>query len=356
MLNLELFNILLILLLTGNILMEQEQYRGKRVYVFGFAAILCTVAIFNVINEQFINGSNFWIVSKYLLYYVLVAVTYVLLLAFFEGRNRKTLNNFLLYYSIFYVGVLTLFTCMSWWKLYPAALSQHMVMHPVMFLTVVPIVFLLVSMLIQNRKYLTPPSIIYSLVFLTTAFLLDFFIVQIHLFTMSFTFVLFLIIITSNRQAISYDRTTNALNRYSLEKYLIRNSNKPNGGIVYFLDIDDFKTLNDTYGHHIGDIVLRDVATVIKQNLKNSEKLFRFGGDEFIVIGKDYNKERSLEKQIQKSLNEYNKQTGYNIVVSMGEYKVGEDGNIAKAIRFADIEMYKQKAEHKQTKPGSRKK
>ena len=51
-----------------------------------------------------------------------------------------------------------------------------------------------------------------------------------------------------------------------------------------FLDIDHFKQFNDNYGHHIGDLVLRDVAGLIKRQMRSSDVMARFGGEEFAVL------------------------------------------------------------------------
>ncbi len=53
---------------------------------------------------------------------------------------------------------------------------------------------------------------------------------------------------------------------------------------VLFLDIDDFKEVNDTFGHHSGDVILKEVAHMIKQELRTSDIVARFGGDEFVIL------------------------------------------------------------------------
>ena len=53
---------------------------------------------------------------------------------------------------------------------------------------------------------------------------------------------------------------------------------------LLFIDVDDFKVINDTYGHLVGDMVLRELAICIKGNVRGSNDAARFGGDEFVVI------------------------------------------------------------------------
>lgn len=56
------------------------------------------------------------------------------------------------------------------------------------------------------------------------------------------------------------------------------------GGTIALIDIDHFKTINDTYGHVVGDNVLRQLSAVLKQNLRTADLAGRYGGDEFCVI------------------------------------------------------------------------
>lgn len=77
------------------------------------------------------------------------------------------------------------------------------------------------------------------------------------------------------------DPLTNTLNRAYFEEK--KNSIFESAGVV-FADIDDFKNLNDTYGHEFGDVVLKEVSKVLKGSVRSDDFVIRVGGDEFILI------------------------------------------------------------------------
>ena len=100
------------------------------------------------------------------------------------------------------------------------------------------------------------------------------------------------------------DVLTSIPNRRALERYL----DKPNNDVIVrstmMIDIDHFKQYNDTYGHKKGDKALISVAKTIKINCQEGDFLARFGGEEFILIMDNKNKDESIEMatNIQKSI------------------------------------------------------
>ena len=77
------------------------------------------------------------------------------------------------------------------------------------------------------------------------------------------------------------DAVTDAYNRRYYEDELRRK--KESAGVA-LIDLDDFKLYNDTYGHQTGDLALYIVVDVIRNNIRKSDKLIRFGGDEFVML------------------------------------------------------------------------
>ncbi len=86
------------------------------------------------------------------------------------------------------------------------------------------------------------------------------------------------------------DKLTGLFNRHFTDETIEKEVNRVNsytlgfGFSVVLLDVDHFKWINDTYGHHIGDSVLVEIAGILKHNLRKTDLLGRWGGEEFIIV------------------------------------------------------------------------
>lgn len=85
-----------------------------------------------------------------------------------------------------------------------------------------------------------------------------------------------------------YDQLTGAYNRRKFEELLTREismmSRYKYSACIVILDIDRFKKINDAYGHPVGDKIIQEVAAVLKNNIRNTDVLSRWGGDEFLIL------------------------------------------------------------------------
>ncbi|MDD2791113.1 MAG: diguanylate cyclase [Sulfurimonas sp.] len=104
-----------------------------------------------------------------------------------------------------------------------------------------------------------------------------------------------------NRHLAFYDHLTDLPNRRLFDDRLHQAlaSSKRNDfyGCVMFLDLDNFKPLNDTYGHEVGDQLLIEVATRLKSSVRELDTVARFGGDEFIVLINSLCKDKEESKE-----------------------------------------------------------
>jgi diguanylate cyclase (GGDEF)-like protein len=151
------------------------------------------------------------------------------------------------------------------------------------------------------------------------------------------------------------DPLTAVLNRhafYSLVGNKRDEAKKPLGGSVAVIDIDNLKPLNDNYGHVAGDAAIRAVAKAIRSVIRAEDLLFRWGGDEFMVILPHVNLEESrwrfqkLDDVLQKTpLPGVPQPT--NITLSIGVSPFSSNNSLEKAIEEADERMYARKMEKK---------
>ncbi len=79
-----------------------------------------------------------------------------------------------------------------------------------------------------------------------------------------------------------------------LEEEISRSARYEHGFCLLFLDIDHFKQVNDTYGHLFGDYVLKKVGRIMTSGLRSTNKLFRYGGEEFVVILTETSKQEGV--------------------------------------------------------------
>lgn len=126
------------------------------------------------------------------------------------------------------------------------------------------------------------------------------------------------------------------------------------------LDVNDFKEVNDRYGHPAGDRILRLLARVIRDQLRGCDTCVRYAGDEFIVIVPGVGKEgiAKLQGRIQKAIEGYrfplHGGRAARISISMGAASFPEDGRTFDALlSVADARMYKQKSAGQRRPPDS---
>lgn len=125
--------------------------------------------------------------------------------------------------------------------------------------------------------------------------------------------------------------------------------------VVCYIDIDNLKIINDTYGHAEGDILIKTVVESFKKVVRLSDYLFRIGGDEFLLVLPKAKIENShkLVKRLRKELN-HKKIQGIPIDFSYGfsEYHPNDNLTPEELVKIADFRMYQIKIRKKATKNG----
>jgi diguanylate cyclase (GGDEF)-like protein/PAS domain S-box-containing protein len=161
-----------------------------------------------------------------------------------------------------------------------------------------------------------------------------------------------------------YDSLTNLPNRAllldRLKSALAQSQRTDKKGAVMFVDMDNFKTLNDTLGHDMGDLLLKQVARRLEFCMRDCDTVARFGGDEFVVMlqnleGNEFDVVKQIEtvgEKILVSLNEDYRLAhhNYHSTPSIGVTIFhGHDVSIDELLKQADIAMYQAKAAGRNT-------
>ena len=155
----------------------------------------------------------------------------------------------------------------------------------------------------------------------------------------------------SLRHQASHDKLTQLYNKQALTEILNQKTSHHTNPLfsLLFIDLDHFKKINDTMGHLIGDKLLQQVAKRLKLSARSHDDIFRFGGDEFVVILNNNIALPGVKKIAQRILNQLIEE--YDI--EGGRYKIGASIGVAiiddlntscdEIIRNADIAMYEAK-------------
>lgn len=114
---------------------------------------------------------------------------------------------------------------------------------------------------------------------------------------------------------------------------------------VLFFDIDNFKKLNDTHGHLLADEILKELTTLVQQNIRSSDLFGRWGGDEFVIITGYSNIKESinLAKKLLSKAKEHNWQNGINVGISIGLACFKEGDTPESLLERADQKMLEAK-------------
>ena len=139
-------------------------------------------------------------------------------------------------------------------------------------------------------------------------------------------------------ESVTTDNLTGVHNRRILEQV-------NDYSAVVMLDVDDFKTINDTYGHDMGDKTLKAVARTIMSHVRLDDIICRYGGDEFIIIfnGCPANVVYNRLKSIHESLKDPFRNGSMSISLSVGISEKRDNQTLEESITEADMAMYQSK-------------
>ena len=165
----------------------------------------------------------------------------------------------------------------------------------------------------------------------------------------SFAVALFIIFIFIEGRRSDRDYLTGLLNRQSFDARIhgrIEQYNRKGSFSFVVIDLDKFKTINDTYGHDKGDEVLQTVGGILTHSVSVSDTVARYGGDEFVIIIESADKKivENILERIDRNLSAWNDKNGNTFVLSLSAGYVIYDPGIHKGFedlfRHADSIMF----------------
>lgn len=149
----------------------------------------------------------------------------------------------------------------------------------------------------------------------------------------------------------NYDPLTNLVNRAELERRLERalilSQERNQAHVFLYIDIDQFKIINDTAGHVAGDELIRQLASKLKKLIRESDTLARLGGDEFGVLLENcaVSHAKEIAKEIMTKISEFRfywEDRNYHISASIGFVEINQQNvsNVSEILSAADIACY----------------
>jgi len=300
------------------------------------------------------------------LYHILQNIPFVLyvgLVDFLINRNKKQTKKVLMHWLPFLflttsLPILNIFIPLFYSIDETGTYRRQMFMPLIFALQYVPLIAVVRILII--RRYRLNKTLRYALWFLPIpALLVSVFQFLVNGLTLTWPFISLGIAglgLALQQKRLTEDYLTGAYNRQHLDAYLqykLRNC-KPNKTFSAFLiDVDNFKRINDEFGHKTGDEALIESVRIFKAAVRNSDFVGRYAGDEFVIVF-DTTDQINLENvasRIHQIADKFNASAGkfYTLTYSigMGIFDPLLDGNIDNFIKRIDQDMYTQKRRKK---------
>jgi diguanylate cyclase (GGDEF)-like protein len=166
-------------------------------------------------------------------------------------------------------------------------------------------------------------------------------------------------LLTALRSLSLIDGLTELYNRRGFndlgEQYLKLAGRSSRSASLIYLDIDRFKTINDTLGHHVGDRALLSVADTLRDTFRRSDIIARMSGDEFAVLACETSEEnaQTLVQRLRTELKEVNENTKerfqLSISIGLARYDGGDSVSLDELLRQAGAVMHREKRTKRRT-------
>ncbi len=296
------------------------------------------------------------IISNYLGFGLTPAVSLCLVYAMDSFEHIKRSLRVAMYIEIVYFLILTV-SLFSGGLVFSVDSANHysrengfciyMLMH------YAGIVYLFLNTLEMARNFQNRGrELIYGLAgFLAVGTMVQILIPSVHITWLCVTLIAVLLFLYCNEMWNQLDGLTGLLSQKS---YINRTMNlRAEDKMLIVLDVDDFKQINDTYGHLSGDRCLREIAESLKKAYSRYGNCYRIGGDEFCVLLRQPEKEEFCREKFFWIMEKRRKVVTILPGVSYGSAELQENESICDTKAWADQHMYDNKKEHKEQRKTS---
>ncbi len=153
----------------------------------------------------------------------------------------------------------------------------------------------------------------------------------------------------STRSRLKHDKLTGAISKDSFNEIIgfkIMEAKHIDSALsLIIFDIDYFKKINDTYGHLVGDTILKELSELIRNNLRESEYFVRWGGEEFVILlpGTSLQGAQMVAEKLRRAVEENTFSEVGKVTCSFGVTTLKEDDTIKSFLKRADEALYEAK-------------
>lgn len=314
----------------------------------GNGLLMLSLILFNIGLHKFLN-----IEDTFKDLFIVLIMTMIGLVIFSYGIDRIDIRRVIVTLVVIYMMIRMFIQTSSQFKR-----IRLLILSPIMFMTVfVSLIMMIRIVIIMTEQF--DDLLFYNF---SASELID------AVTAIMFTMFSFILIVSVNLRAVEElkaerykleqqsftDYLTGLPNRRKLEQRMKELVLSRKTFMVAITDIDEFKTINDTYGHHIGDKVLAEIAKILTNNKKEDYFVARFGGDEFITVIEVNLKNKEEFHQIKNELETVQhlieiEDFKFSVTLSTGISIYPKDANnIVDLIKLADGALYDVKHSGKQ--------
>lgn len=114
---------------------------------------------------------------------------------------------------------------------------------------------------------------------------------------------------------------------------------------LLMIDIDDFKKINDSYGHQVGDVVLAELGRIFRRILRNTDVPSRWGGEEFLILCPETGRDEGIKiaEKIRSAVEDHDFGLGEKVTVSVGVCEAKDNTSLNALLKEVDDKMYEAK-------------